>query len=250
MSGTPLRLSHISAGYDGVEVLRGLSLVLEPGIVHGLAGPNGSGKTTLLDVVAGLHSPAAGSLTLGGAPLQRADVAYLATELHFYPRITGREYLGVFAASRSQSHPAFDVDGWATVFDIPLDRAVDGYSAGMRRKLGLIGALSLARPVVLLDEPGNTLDLEANFLLGRLLRSIAAQGAIVVVTSHVVEAFATCDCVHRLAGGSIIRSYGPDELPRLAQDLMSGESQGKHALLESLVRASGSGVHDRTNRAS
>ena len=231
-----LALSGVSAGYDEAEVLHSLDLILSPGMLHGLAGPNGSGKTTLLDVIAGFHPLTQGAVTIGGRPLHPDDVGYLPTELEFFPRITGREYLGVFAASRPRETPEFDADGWATVFTLPLDRLVDDYSAGMRRKLALLGVLSLSRPVMLLDEPGNTLDLEANYLLGRLLRAEADQGRVVIVTSHVVEAFAGCDRVHHLAEGRIGGSYAPHELSRLMEAMMSRQLQDKAALLTSLCR--------------
>jgi ABC-2 type transport system ATP-binding protein len=235
-----LALRGVRAGYAGTPVLESVDLAFAPGLVHGLVGRNGAGKTTLLDVIAGFLPPMAGAVTMHGRPLGSEDVAYLPTELHFYPRITGREYLAVFRAAPPSASP-FDADGWAAVFDVPLDRHVDAYSAGMRRKLALLGALALDRPVLLLDEPANALDIEANQLLGRVLRSLAARGRTVIVTSHVLESLtATCDRVHLLARGVIHASYRPEEFHALAGDLLSDSVERRLASVDALLGAGGS----------
>lgn len=235
-SVTALTLSDVRAGYGLEDVLRGVNLVLERGQVHGLVGLNGSGKTSLLDTIAGLIATSAGTMSLGRASLRRDDVAYLSTELFFYPRLTGREYLSVFGASRPRSTARVDVDGWAEVFGVPLDGIIDEYSAGMRRKLALIAIVTLHRPVLLLDEPANALDLESNALLGDLLRAVAADGAIVVVTSHILDSLASCDRVHRLAEGTIAGSYAPDEFPQLVEHLMTNDLRERRAALGTLAR--------------
>ena len=234
-----LALHGVRAGYADTPVLEAVDLALAPGLVHGLVGRNGAGKTTLLDVIAGFLAPVSGAVTMRGRPLGTEDVAYLPTELHFYPRITGREYLGVFRAA-PPSPATFDADGWAAAFEVPLDRYVEGYSAGMRRKLALLGALALDRPVLLLDEPATGLDVEANQLLGRVLRSLAARGRTVIVTSHVLESLTTtCDRVHLLAAGTIAASYGPGEYHALAGDLLSDSVTRRLALVDALLDESG-----------
>jgi ABC-2 type transport system ATP-binding protein len=234
-----LTLSDVRAGYGGEDVLRGVNLILERGQVHGLVGLNGSGKTSLLDTIAGLIAPSAGTISLGEATLRREDVAYLSTELHFYPRLTGREYLRVFCASRPRMKASVDVDGWANVFGVPLDATIDEYSAGMRRKLALIAIVTMQRPVLLLDEPANTLDIESNALLWDLLRGVAEEGAIVLITSHILDSLAACDRVHRLAEGVIAGSYAPDEFPQLVEHLMTHDLRERRAALGTLARDMG-----------
>ena len=133
-----------------------------------------------------------------------------------------------------------DVDAWARALDLPIDDLVADYSAGMRRKLALAGVLALARPVLVLDEPQNALDLESNQLLGELLRAYAAGavpgGAVVLVTSHVLEALATaCDRVHLLDAGVMGGSYAPGEFAALAERLVVGTLGERVALARGRV---------------
>lgn len=203
-----------------VEVLRGVELSLEAGRVHGLVGRNGAGKTTLLEAVYGFVAPHSGRVHFDGRPALPTDIGYLPAENFFYPRITGREYLALFAAQRE-----FDVAGWGALFELPLDRFVDAYSTGMKKKVALLGALSLGRPVLALDEPFNGLDLETNRLLYGIIRMLADEGRTVLLTSHVLEALtATCHRIHLLDGGSITGSFAEDEFPALEAELARGDS--------------------------
>ena len=227
-----LSIERLSVGYGSRLVLSELDLVLRGGIVHGLVGRNGAGKTTLLETLAGFLRPRGGSVMLDGRMPTRRDLGYLPMESYFYPRITGREYLGLFRGDRTR----FDADAWASVFDLPLDGFVDGYSAGMARKLALIGVLSLGRPVLLLDEPANGLDLESNLVLGALLRELASAGHAVLVTSHVLESLtAVCDEIHLLEGGRAAHRATRAEFHGLASRLLTTESEAKLARMRSLV---------------
>jgi ABC-2 type transport system ATP-binding protein len=202
------------------EVLRGVDLPLEPGRVHGLVGRNGAGKTTLLDALYGFVPAAAGAVRFGARPALPTDIGYLTAENVFYPRITGREYLALFAAART-----FDVQGWGALFELPLDRPVDAYSTGMKKKLALLGILSLGRPVLALDEPFNGLDLETNRLLARLLAMLAEEGRTVLLTSHVLESLtSTCHRIHLLDAGRIAARYAAADFPRLEADLARGDA--------------------------
>ncbi len=215
-----LSIERLVVRRGAAEVLRGVELALEAGRVHGLVGRNGAGKTTLLDALYGFLAPAAGAVTFQGRPALPTDIGYLTTENFFYPRITGREYLRLFAARH-----AFDVEGWSALFELPLDRFVDAYSTGMKKKLALLGVLSLGRPVLALDEPFNGLDLETNRLLARLLRMLATEGRTVLLTSHVLESLtSTCDRIHLLDAGVVSASFGADEFGRLEDELVRGDA--------------------------
>ena len=228
-----LELVGLVAGYEREQrVLDDLSLSLAPARVHGLVGRNGAGKTTLLEIVAGWLRPRAGEARWQGRALVRSDLAYLATRHTFYPRITGREYLGVI----TQRAPAFDADGWARVLDLPLDHFTETYSTGMRRKLALLGVLALDRPLVLLDEPFNGLDVESNQVLARVARALADEGRTVLLTSHVLESLtSSCDAVHLLADGRIAGSYAPADFARLERALLAGGAEERVALARALL---------------
>lgn len=227
-----LSIDDLTVGYGRRVVISGLDLKLESGRVHGLVGRNGAGKTTLLEAIAGFLRPRTGTILVDGAPPTPRTLGYLPMENHFYPKITGREYLRVFD-SRGTS---FDADAWAELFSLPLDHPIDGYSAGMRKKLALLGVLSLDRKTVLLDEPTNGLDLESNLLLGHLLRELADAGRTVLVTSHTLDTLArVSDEIHVLEDGRIARSFAREEFGALESFLTRGEARA--ARLRELLRS-------------
>jgi len=214
-------------------VIAGLDLVVPAGEVHGVVGPNGAGKTTLLEAIYGFVPTRRGTITLRGVRPDARSTAYLPTENYFYPRMTGREYLRIFRARA----PAFDADAWAELFDLPLDRFVDEYSAGMKKKLALIATLSLDRAAILLDEPSNNLDVESNLLLAQVVRQLAEAGRIVLVTSHILEALTSaCDRIHLLRGGRVARTFGRGEFGELERALVGGDGAVKHAKVRALLR--------------
>jgi len=149
-------------------------------------------------------------------------------------RVTGREYLGIFRARA----PDFDVDEWSAVFELPLDRYVDGYSTGMKKKLALLGTLSLERRVLLLDEPANSLDLESNLLLARLLHALAESGRTVLVTSHVLESLgAACDWIHVLDERRVALTVPRSRFHEVEQYLLTRRSEAKLERMHTLLRS-------------
>jgi len=205
---------------------------IAPGDRVGLVGRNGAGKSTLLDTLYGFVSPAAGRMLYCGMPLRRGHVGYLPASNHFYPMLTGREYLRLFRSRR----PEFDIEGWNELFELPLDALIERYSLGMQKKLALLGVLSLGRPFLVLDEPYNGLDLEMNHILGRLLRELAAGGGTVLVTSHVLGTLKDgCNAVHLLADGRILRTFRPHEYGQLEESLLDEETTRKLARVQGLL---------------
>jgi len=230
-----ISIEGVTVRYGSTPVLAGVELAAAEGRVHGLVGRNGAGKTTLLDTLYGFVRPASGTIRFRGEPLRRRHVGYLPAESHFYPGITGREYLGVFRSGGR----GFDVEAWSRVFELPLDRLVETYSLGMRKKLALLGVLALARPVLILDEPFNGLDLETNQLLLRLLRELADAGSTILVTSHVLGSLTGgCGEIHLLSAGRITRSFLPPDFGSIEEALLDRETLGKLASIERLVAGS------------
>lgn len=106
-----------------------LSLTLQAGEIHGIAGLNGAGKTSLLNIIAGYQKPNSGHLTYHGNKISRHQIAFLETENFFYTYITGREYLQLFKNNQ------FDNDLWNNLFALPLDGLIEHYSTGMKKNL-------------------------------------------------------------------------------------------------------------------
>ena len=185
-------------------VLKGINLSMEPGKIHGLVGLNGAGKTTLLNTLYAFIRPSEGSVLYNDTALKRKDIAYLEAENYFYPYMTGREYLNLFPAGKN----GFDTESWQQLFHIPLDDITENYSTGMRKKLALLAVLKPDKPILILDEPFNGLDLEG--------------GKTVLVTSHVFETLtSSCDQIHHIDHGTIDHSYSKEQFGMLQELLYS-----------------------------
>ena len=201
----PARLvaDHVSMRFGRRRLFDGLSVEVAPGAPLAVVGANGSGKSTLLRVLAGLLAPTGGSVRLdvGGVTVRAEDVpravGFVAPALQLYDPLTARENLRFLAAARRLPDAEARI---AAVLDrVGLggreDDAVAAFSTGMRQRLRLATALVHDPPVLLLDEPGATLD-EAGRDLTRSV--IETQKIVVVATNDPAEAAL---CPRRVALG-------------------------------------------------
>lgn len=222
-----LTIQNISVSYGDHQVLNGASLEVAPGTIHGVLGMNGAGKTTFFEAVYGRVPRLSGDCTFEGRPLKRADAAFLETESFFYPMLTGREYLRLCAVS----NPAFDIDGWNELFHLPLGHLAETYSSGMKQKLALMGALAPGRPILILDEPFNGIDLESSEILYQVLAHLCKQGRYILLSSHILETLTnTCHSISHLEGGRFIRTYSREEFAQMQayiREKLKGRARGK-----------------------
>ena len=200
-----ITIKNLSASYGDHMVLKGVNLELSEGMIHGLAGLNGSGKTTLLHAICGIKKINEGQLQMNGQRLKTTQVAMVETEPYFYKGITGSEYLELFRPGATQH---FATQEWLDLFAVPGGELTDTYSTGMKKKLALIGACKLNRPVLLLDEPYNGLDLESSRVLTAVLRRMASKGTTIIITSHILQTLTgLCTYIHYLKNGVIERTF-------------------------------------------
>jgi ABC-2 type transport system ATP-binding protein len=229
-------IDELTVSYGDHRVLNNLSLSLPLNCVHGLVGMNGAGKTTLLNTMAGFIRPVSGSIRMSGHPLRKADLAYLETENFFYSLITGREYLGLFKAPKDVP----GIDDWNLMFRLPLDQVIDGYSSGMKRKLALAEVLRQNKPLVILDEPFNGLDLESSRLLALIIARLKDEGTTVIITSHILGSLTgICDDIHLLRDGKITFSKAREDFVNLEQEIFRDADLGYADLVNSLVKRRG-----------
>lgn len=193
-----LQIKNLQVAYGEKKVLTGLDFTANVGEITGIVGLNGSGKTTLLNTIYGEINPREGEISFANQAIVPASIAYLKTQNFFYQRITGAEYLDLFR----MKHPNFKVEEWNAVFRLPLEKWVDSYSTGMKKKLAFMGILSLNRKVIILDEPFNGLDLETNETLKNILKILRSKQKTILVTSHILETLTTiCDRIFYLNKG-------------------------------------------------
>jgi ABC-2 type transport system ATP-binding protein len=172
-----------------------LSFDVRPGRVTGFLGPNGSGKSTTMRLILGLDHPDAGHAAIGGRryrdlgwPLR--EVGALLEARAWHPGRTARSHLAALAASNGISrHRVDEVLGMVGLAEVAGQRA-GSFSLGMAQRLGIAAALLGDPPVLLLDEPVNGLDPAGIHWIRDLLRTLAAQGRAVFVSSHLISEMA------------------------------------------------------------
>ena len=217
-----IEIKDISVSFDEKKVLSNINLSLQKGLIHGLVGLNGAGKTTLLNVLYGFIKPKNGEIIFENRRLKRNQVAFLEATNFFYSNITGKEYLQIFP----HQNKSFDLNSWQDLFHLPLDELVENYSTGMKKKLALLGILQLDKPILILDEPFNGLDLETSKILEILVRELKNKGKTIIITSHILETLTnSCNFIHFLVNGQIQRTYPSIEFTQLNDHLFKDFEQ-------------------------
>jgi ABC-2 type transport system ATP-binding protein len=213
-----LHAEQLTKDYGQFRALDRLDLAVRAGEVFGLLGPNGSGKTTALRMLLGFLRPTAGRATIDGhdcwrdSVAARRGVAYLPGELRLYENMTGRQLLRFLSDLRRHPETA-DVNQLAQRLDIDLDRPIAHLSSGMKRKLALLQVLVPRVPLLILDEPTNTLDPTMRDELLALLRQARQRGQAVLFSSHVLgEVEQICDRVGILQRGRLVHLQATAEL--------------------------------------
>lgn len=226
-------IEDLYVGYEkDKEVLKGINLSMKPGKTHGFVGLNGAGKTTLLHTIYAFIKPRTGKIDFNDKPLRRHDIAYLEAENFFYTYMTGREYLSLFPAGTS----GFSVEGWEELFSLPLDDITESYSTGMKKRLALLAVLKLDKPILILDEPFNGLDLEGTHLLSMILSRLHERGKTILITSHIYETLTgCCDYIHYLNKGIIEGSYPKEDFALLQTHLKETMQERSFRHIEELL---------------
>src|SRR3954471_23940464 len=223
-SGVALATQGLAKRYGSGVALDGLDLRVPEGVVYGFLGPNGAGKTPAMRILNGLLRPDAGRVELLGRPFGRGDrrrlfeVGALIESPAFYPFLSGRENLRSLAATGAPVS-AGRIEELLELVNL-RDRAndrVSGYSLGMKQRLGIAASLLSDPRLLLLDEPANGLDPAGIVGMRDTLRSLAAAGKTVFVSSHILsEVQQLVDVVGIIARGRLVREGRVEELLREA----------------------------------
>jgi ABC-2 type transport system ATP-binding protein len=213
-----LRTENLTKDYGRIRALDSLELTVSRGEIFGLLGPNGSGKTTALRLLMGFMRPTAGRAIIAGhdcwhqSVAARRHVAYLPGELRLYDNMTGRGLVQFLCQLRGQPVNS-KVDDLARRLDIDLDRPLVQFSSGMKRKVALLQVLVPHAPLLIMDEPTNTLDPTMRDELLDQLRRARDEGQAVLFSSHVLaEVERVCDRVGILQRGRLVHMQDMAEL--------------------------------------
>jgi len=190
--------------------LDGMSFSVAPGQVTGFVGPNGAGKTTTMRVILGLDTPDQGTATVGGKPYAslRQPMRVLGSLLDagaLQPSRSARNHLLWLAHSQGLTARRVDEVIRQAGLEGAARRRAGGYSLGMRQRLGIAGAMLGNPAAIMLDEPFNGMDPEGIVWMRGFLRSLAAEGRAVLVSSHLMsELQDTADHVVVVGRGQVI----------------------------------------------
>ena len=200
----------LTRSYGRARGIRDLDLVVPEGSVFGFLGPNGAGKTTTIRVLLDFLRPTSGRAKVLGRDSRRDSVAihrrvgYVPGDIGLPDRITGRELLDWLARLRGGVDPA-TVRRLTDRFSVELDRPVRTLSKGNRQKLALVQAFVHRPELLLLDEPTAGLDPIVQHEFQLLVREVAAEGATVFLSSHVLdEVQHLCDRVAIIRSGTLV----------------------------------------------
>ncbi|HYZ57350.1 MAG TPA: ATP-binding cassette domain-containing protein [Streptosporangiaceae bacterium] len=198
--------------------LDGMSFTVQPGQITGFVGPNGAGKSTTMRVILGLDAPDEGTALIGGQPYQslRHPLSHVGSLLDagaLQPSRSARNHLLWLAHSQGLGASRVDAVIEQAGLGSAIRRKAGGYSLGMRQRLGIAAALLGDPPVLMMDEPFNGMDPEGIVWMRGFLRSLAAQGRAVLVSSHLMsELQDTADHLVVVGRGKVIADTSVAEL--------------------------------------
>lgn len=192
MSDIILDVQHLNKSFGSKHVLKDVSFSVERGHIVGLVGPNGAGKSTIMKAVLGLFNYASGQITIDGdavSPTSHQAMDKVGALIEYpgiYPFLTGMQHLKLFSketTSQDQIDEIVDRMKMTTY----IDRKAKTYSLGMKQKLGIALALVNRPKFVILDEPMNGLDPQANKDLRTIILDLAKQGTTFLISSHILS---------------------------------------------------------------
>jgi ABC-2 type transport system ATP-binding protein len=213
---------NLTKDYGDTRAVDDLTFTVQPGVVTGFLGPNGSGKSTTIRLALGLDAPTSGQVTVNGkhyrdhpAPLHEVGALLEARAVH-----SGRSaYNHLLALAQTHGIPRRRVDELIDFVGLHAvaRKRVGQFSLGMGQRLGIASALLGDPSTLILDEPVNGLDPEGIHWIRNLLKSLAAEGRTVFVSSHLMAEMAlTAQQVIVIGRGRLITDISVEEFVRQA----------------------------------
>ena len=186
-----IKTQNLAFSYGKKEVLRNISLNLEPGKIYGLLGENGVGKTTLLTLLCGLKKPSDGKIESDGRDPYRREPSLLSDQ-YFLPDETlpSSDKALVWAKSRGCFWPKFSLDRFVQImeeFEVDKDQKMNTMSAGQLKKTHISFALACSVKYLLMDEPTNGLDIPSKAQFRSAILKYTPEDSTIVISTHQVR---------------------------------------------------------------
>jgi len=225
--GPAIETSDLTKRFGDVLAVDGLDLSIDRGEVYGFLGPNGSGKTTTMRMLTTLTRPTSGSARVMGIDVtDRRElisvVGYLPEEPPLFDELTAREQLRHVAALHDVPREQADerIDRYLERFSLAeeADRRLEGFSTGMRKKVGLTATVLHEPPVLFLDEPTSGLDPRAARTVKDLIAELSGGETTVFLSTHILPVVdELADRVGVLHRGDLVAEGPPERLKQRAE---------------------------------
>ncbi len=217
-----VQTQQLTKKYGSFTALNSLDLKIDKGEIYCLLGANGAGKSTTINTLLGFLKPDGGSATVNGintsdnADEARKFIGYIPENVNLYPYLTGLENLDYFcklAGIKYSKHELTDFLLQCGLQQEAHDKRTQGYSKGMRQKVGIAIAYAKKATVYLLDEPASGLDPLASNELTVLLKKLASEGAAILMASHdIFRVRETCNRIGILKNGKLLKEMETDNV--------------------------------------
>jgi ABC-2 type transport system ATP-binding protein len=215
-----IKLEHIDRIFGKKQVLFDVSINVPYSQILGLLGPSGSGKTTLVKMISGVDIPTSGDVSVLDEKMPKLSlmkkIGYMAQSDALYGELTAKENLQFFASMYSlpklkQKQRIIEVMELVDLSE-HMNKQVNQYSGGMKRRLSLAIALIHEPSVLILDEPTVGIDPVLRKSIWEKLYKLSSSGTTIVVTTHVMDEAEKCDNLAMIREGKLIAKGTPEEL--------------------------------------
>lgn len=215
---------QVSKQFGKKTVLEGISLNVHAAETFGLLGPSGSGKTTLVKLLTGIEAASSGEVRVFGTVMPQLNmlrqIGYMAQSDALYTELSALENLQFFAAlygikgprRKNRIREVMEI----VALEDHLQKRVDQYSGGMKRRLSLAIALLHEPPLLVLDEPTVGIDPLLRQSIWNELKALNAQGTTILMTTHVMDEAEKCDRLGMIRDGRLLAVGTPGELTNQA----------------------------------
>lgn len=232
-SQAAVEINGLTKTFGRTRALDGLDMSVARGDITGFLGPNGAGKSTTIRVLLGLLRADGGTARLlGGDPWRDAvalhrRIAYVPGDVTLWPNLTGRQAIDFLARLRGDG--TVDTrrrDELLERFELDPDKKARTYSKGNRQKVAIVAAFSCNAELYILDEPTSGLDPLMEKAFQRCVQEVAAEGAAVLLSSHILaEVEKLCTNVTIIRGGRAVKSGTLAELRHLMRTTVTARTR-------------------------
>lgn len=214
-----IEVNNVSKSFGKQQVLNDISITFNKGEVVGLIGPSGTGKTTLIQCVLGMEKTDSGRVTIQEQTMPNrkilSNIGYMAQNDALYNDLTGRENLTFFARiyidNKQDIKKRVDVCSTMVQLENDLDKKVEMYSGGMKRRLSLAISFLQNPEILILDEPTVGIDPKLRQAIWQDLAQAKKEEKCILVTTHVLDEATRCDKLILMNQGKILATGTPDE---------------------------------------